>query len=78
MSQKHQSSGKGPRKVKAPNAEQALDDSPENAQEFEMEEGEEDDLFDNNGQDLIDKNLQEGNMKYGDDDGDDDDHVQSD
>ena len=57
--------------------EQAYADSPEHAQEFEMNEGEEDDLFDNNGQDLIDKNLQEGDIKYGDDDGDDDDHVQS-
>lgn len=46
--------------------------------EFEMDEGDEDDLFDNNGQDLIDKNLQDGAIKYGDDDGDEDDQVQSD
>jgi hypothetical protein len=38
-----------------------------------MDEGDEDDLFDNNGQDLIDKNLQDGAIKYGDDEGDEDD-----
>ena len=40
-----------------------------------MDEGDEDDLFDANDKDMMDKNLQDGAIKYGDDDGDDDDNV---